>query len=311
MPVIPKKISWAWIDDAEVPNREGCVSCARYALVVLNIFFLTLGILLVCLAVWFRSLPANWNVLAVSTSTKTREDVHTTTMFAIAAGSTTIAVAFVGFCGAISNSKYVLGMFFLFMAVHFVLLLSVGGLGIWLRAKIVADSTYQLQMSFIRAYSGDQAENVESVAWKHMQSDLKCCGVTAKDGFKDFRNLDVGLKENGQNLKGAAFWRQNNFTNVQWPDSCCTRNENRFYVDLNKCRQNESASRARYETGCEVAIEVLLNNDVLLLTVLAILQVIIEAVHFCTLRQLEAATVDDDTSTITLFSFERTSITSV
>uniref|UniRef100_H2Z509 Tetraspanin n=1 Tax=Ciona savignyi TaxID=51511 RepID=H2Z509_CIOSA len=238
-------------------------------------------------------------------------------MVAMVAGSAAISLAVIGCCGAMSNSKYILGVFFLFLVVLFVLLLTVVGLGLWIRTQIEEDSTHELQMSFILRYYGDEGTNIESLAWKHMQSDLKCCGVSPVGGDKDYHNLDAGIKIKGGIVTGAQFWRSHPEINTttdhpSWPDSCCVTDEHGDYKNLQVCKYNSSADGSRYTEGCRDKVSSFLGNNFILISAMAALLTIIEMIHFVVVRQLEAAMVSrDNVSEITQFSFEAASVVSL
>nr|XP_026693742.1 tetraspanin-18-like [Ciona intestinalis] len=264
-----------------------------------------------------RWVPANVNLIAVATSSVTCIYISHITLVAMATGCAAASLAVIGCCGAMSNSKYILGMFFMFLVVLFVLLLTLVGTGVWIRTQITEASTYELQSSFILSYYGDDGDNVESVAWKYIQRDLKCCGVSTVNGDQDYIGLDGGVKFKGGEVKGAKFWRihpRTNFTSDHpaWPDSCCVQDEQMTYKNLQLCRYDSEAGEYRYTEGCRDKVSSFLGNNFLLISAMAATLAIIETIHFCVVRQLEAAmTTPDNVSRITQFSFEAPSSSSL
>nr|XP_039267971.1 CD82 antigen-like [Styela clava] len=294
-----------WLEKNEnlTQGQEGWISCGRYALVVFNMLFFILGAFLVCYSVWFTFVPANQNLMSIVASGMTRNNIEICMYIIGATGVCTVLLAYLGCCAAVSNNKYILGLFFLFLVVLFVQLVTVGALSVWLRFEVKADIDYYMKKSLMEMYLGDNAVNQQSVAWKSVQSGLKCCGFNSIEGYKDFSNVS------GKYPDGSKWWilQTNNPKKDRWPDSCCI-NRHSFLSNEDRIKCHLDTSKPEdviYTKGCRDKVESFINENLLVVTAMAILLALIEIVHFTTVRQLEAAlSVVRRPSVATMFSVE-------
>ena len=96
------ELNWNTVVQRSVNGYDGF----DFDVIVLQV----LGSVLLCLGAWFLLIPANQDLLFVMASDSTRYYINLCMLIVIATGIFTIVFAHVGCCGAVSNSKRVLGM---------------------------------------------------------------------------------------------------------------------------------------------------------------------------------------------------------
>ncbi|KAH0945731.1 hypothetical protein HN011_011417 [Eciton burchellii] len=215
----------------------GCISqCAKYFLCFFNFIFFIAGGAALTVGIWlFADRSSFINLISKLDQSeilnKTDSDViRMISYILIIAGALTFIVSFLGYCGAMFESRCLLCVYGILIVLVLILECVVVGLAFGLKG----DAERGMQ-SFLKstikyyAVNTDKAETV-TVAWDGIMTQLHCCGV---ESYRDF-------SEN-TNLTGKIV-----------PDACCIK-EN-YVLKEPSCPISPTASNSYYQTGCYKAI---------------------------------------------------------
>ncbi|XP_012271321.1 tetraspanin-1 isoform X1 [Orussus abietinus] len=217
----------------------GCASqCAKYFLCFFNFVFFVAGGAALAVGIWLvadRSSFANLVGKVDQTDVLTKTDADVIRMIAyilIVAGTLTFVVSFLGYCGAMFESRCLLCVYGVLILVVLVLECVVVGLAFGLNED-AGEATRDILKSTIKYYAGnaDQAETV-TVTWDGIMTQLHCCGV---ESYLDFRE--------------SANWTA---TGKLVPEACCIK-ENGVPKEPS-CPLSPTEANSYYKTGCYKAI---------------------------------------------------------
>lgn len=217
----------------------GCASqCAKYFLCFFNFVFFVAGGAALTVGIWlFADRNSFTNLVAKLDEsdilTKTNADViRMMSYILIIAGALTFIVSFLGYCGAMFESRCLLCVYGVLLLLVLVLECVVVGLGFGLKGD-AERGTQSFLKSTIKyyAHSADQTETV-TVAWDGIMSQLHCCGVESYKDFREYTNWTT--------------------TDKIVPEACCIK-ENGQLKD-SSCTVDPKSSNSYYDTGCYKAI---------------------------------------------------------
>lgn len=144
----------------------------------------------------------------------------------IAVGGVTFFISFLGFCGAVMESRCLLGIYFGILLILSILYLAILIIGFVFRRDIGDHLVDEAKQTLIYGYG----ENEDITAqWDEVQAQLKCCGVTG----------DVNSETSWAIYKLSSDWYMKQAKNaVQYsvPISCCPVDE-----DVDECRNKDNA----------------------------------------------------------------------
>ncbi|XP_032682227.1 tetraspanin-1 isoform X1 [Odontomachus brunneus] len=237
----------------------GCVSqCAKYFLCLFNFIFFIAGGAALTVGIWlFADRSSFTNLIGkldqYDILNKTDADVIKVIAYIlIIAGALTFIVSFLGYCGAMFESRCLLCVYVILIAL--VLLLECVVIGLACGFRDVEKGTQDFLKSTIKYYAttADRAETV-TVAWDGIMSQFHCCGV---ESYRDF----------SENTNFTA-------TGKMVPDACCIK-ENDVLKDPS-CPISPTASNSYSETGCYKAIVTAIKeNEAIVISVAATLPLI-------------------------------------
>ncbi|KAI8499725.1 CD9 antigen-like [Branchiostoma floridae x Branchiostoma belcheri] len=182
---------------------EGSATCLKYLLFAFNFMFWLSGCAILGVAIWLRIDVQTMQYVRVGEDLET---FYIGTYVLIAAGALVMLVGFLGCCGAIMESPWLLASFFAFLVLIFSA--EVGG-GAWAylhRSKLEDYVREEFQLIVQTRYNQDSYETTTKL-WDQLQISLRCCG---------------GEDMTDWNL---SFWGSYHPRDV--PDSCCVRQERR------------------------------------------------------------------------------------
>ncbi|XP_038123098.1 CD9 antigen-like [Cyprinodon tularosa] len=165
--------------------------CVKYALFIFNFIFWLAGTGVLAMGLWLRFDPRTRDLFE-------KEEAFTvflTGMYLlIAAGALMMVVGFLGCCGAIKESPFMLGLFFLFLLLIFA---AEAAAGIWAfnnREKLTADVKEFYRETYKKYQNSKQDALRETLRLVHYA--LECCGPTGTvlDSVKDICPKQEGLE---------------------------------------------------------------------------------------------------------------------
>ncbi|XP_015606314.1 tetraspanin-18 isoform X1 [Cephus cinctus] len=225
----------------------GCMSqCAKYFLCFFNFVFFVAGGAALAVGIWLiadRNSFTNLIGKIDQTEILTKTDADVISMIAyilIVVGALTFVVSFLGYCGAMFESRCLLCVYGILLLLVLILQCIVVGLAFGLKGDAEKE-TQNFLKSTIKHYaaSEDRTETV-TLAWDGIMTQLHCCGV---DNYEDFRD--------------SANWAG---TGKRVPEACCIM-ENGLLKDSN-CPLSPTMANSYYQTGCYKAIITTIEENV-------------------------------------------------
>ncbi|XP_043274204.1 tetraspanin-18 isoform X2 [Venturia canescens] len=213
----------------------GCASqCAKYFLCFFNFVFFLAGGAALTVGIWLladRSSFTNLISKVDEADILTKTDADVIKMIAyilILAGALTFIVSFLGYCGAMFESRCLLCVYGILILVVLVLECIVVGLAFGLKED-TEKGTQDFLKSTIKYYAANEqkAETV-TVAWDGIMTQMHCCGVDSFQDFQDSVNWAGSLK--------------------MVPEACCKK-ENGVLKDPT-CPLVPTHDNSYFQTGC-------------------------------------------------------------
>ncbi|KAL6268409.1 tetraspanin-1 isoform X2 [Pogonomyrmex barbatus] len=218
-----------------------CISqCAKYFLCFFNFIFFIAGGAALTVGIWLfadRSSFTNLIGKLDQSDFLNKTDADVIKMMAyilIIAGALTFIISFLGYCGAMFESRCLLCVYGILILLVLVLECVVVGLAFGLKGDVEKGMQDFLKSTIVKYYAtGDKTDTV-TVAWDGIMSELHCCGA---ENYLDFReNTNWTSKFPGKTV----------------PEACCIK-ENYVLKDPS-CPITPTVSNSYYQTGCYKAI---------------------------------------------------------
>ena len=156
----------------------GCASCIKYCLFAFNLLFWLIGCALVGVGIWIvvdskkfiEILTQNVSTDVQNTLGASSEDaVRILGIVAIVVGGVILILGFLGCCGAIRESQVLLSIFFAFLLIIFLILITIGIL-----VFVYSD---KLQTWLRDAMQKEIDENVSNGLMNYSHEKYGCCGI--------------------------------------------------------------------------------------------------------------------------------------
>ncbi|XP_047678489.1 CD9 molecule a isoform X1 [Tachysurus fulvidraco] len=145
--------------------------CVKYLMFAFNFVFWLAGTGVLAVGLWLRFDPRTKNLYEGDDSPS---GFYTVVCILIVIGGLMMLVGFLGCCGAIQESLCMLGLFFFFLVLIFVVEVAVGIWGFSIQSKVVDDVT-QFYKETYKKYKEDKQEALRETL--HLiQYGLNCCG---------------------------------------------------------------------------------------------------------------------------------------
>lgn len=205
----------------------GCgASCARILLIAFNFIFWLSGVAILGVGIWILADPNLQDYIEVIHS-KDEQYFRNAAYILIAFGAFIFLVGFCGCCGAIRNSKCLLGFYIFFLVLVFAGELAAGILAAVYKDEIINKFDQELTKSIQEDYKNNPS------SWDAVQNELKCCGGISPNDYDN------------------STW-QNAQTNsqIKVPTSCCTLADNGTSLDKPSCQARLSPTNFHSE-GCK------------------------------------------------------------
>ncbi|XP_074659738.1 CD82 antigen-like [Tubulanus polymorphus] len=211
----------------------GCgAKCAKILLIVFNFVFWLSGAAILGVGIWLRVDPGILQYLNIIQT----EDQYLSlaSYILIGLGCFVFIVGFFGCCGAIKESRCMLGMYIFFLVIVMGGEIAAGALVIIYKAKVTKGLKTEMEKQVKeKIFPGNALLN----AWNYAQIEFKCCGA-------------VGITDYDQSA-----WQNNQTNGIKLPKSCCvlkatsTDWKNPVPKDANACQKNMDANNV-HQKGC-------------------------------------------------------------
>ncbi len=185
---------------------EGCANCAKILLIVFNIIFFIIGIILLAVGIWVVTSPYKLDVLAILDNPVISGGAY----FIIALGAFIFVVAFVGCCGAWTENRLMLVIYFIIVLAIFIAQLIGCAVIIAYKDKVDEFVTNQLQDTMDKYY-GETATDKYSQGWNSLQVLLECCGT---NNYTDWETTPWGINQTYVMIGGENVM-------PMFPATCC------------------------------------------------------------------------------------------
>ncbi|XP_034941118.1 tetraspanin-1 isoform X2 [Chelonus insularis] len=241
----------------------GCMSqCAKYFLCLFNFIFFIAGGAALAVGIWLVADKSSFSNLVskvdhLDVLNHTHDDVTKMISYIlIAAGALTFIVSFLGYCGAMFESRCLLCVYGVLILVVLILECIAAGLAFGLRGDAEKGTKEFLKYTIKYYGSNSPYENAGAVtlAWDGIMRQMHCCGV---DDYNDFRNA-LNSTSSGYLV----------------PGSCCIYS-NGDMQDPN-CPTRPSDTNSYYMQGCYKAIVSTIQENAAIVIGVAVVLVFIE-----------------------------------
>ncbi|XP_045928583.1 CD9 antigen-like [Micropterus dolomieu] len=160
--------------------------CIKYAFIVFNFTFWVAGTGVLVLGIWLHFDSRTAGLLNAENSPTV---FFTGVNILIAAGTLMMVMGFLGCCGAIKESKCMLGLFFLFLLIIFAVEVSAGIWGLSNKDRVVKEVTefYNQTYAKSKSTSTSTTQGALNETLRVIHLGLNCCGPTGmkKDAVED------------------------------------------------------------------------------------------------------------------------------
>lgn len=216
--------------------------CAKYVLCLFNFVCFICGAFVLTLGVWLKLDQKSFIAI---TQIAENKDVPEFQQFSqpavisqlayilIAVGAFLFIVSFLGYCGALQESRCLLNTYGILLLL--IILMEVTAVGVALACKGKAETeTKKFLKTTITDYytSPHDKADVVTVMWNYLMAQMSCCGV---DDYNDF--------------KTSERFQQGNMT---VPTTCCVLEGDfrKFIPKDPNCPYSPSEANSYYKTGC-------------------------------------------------------------
>ncbi|PSN33262.1 hypothetical protein C0J52_22119 [Blattella germanica] len=111
----------------------------------------------------------------------------------IAAAAFMFLVSFLGYCGALRESRCLLTCYGIFLIIILLMEITAGGLAAAYKEEAEKETRNFLKSSINKYYAAKEKDAV-TLMWDYIMATLKCCGVDNYEDFQDSRKWTLGNK---------------------------------------------------------------------------------------------------------------------
>lgn len=223
-----------------------CGSClAKYILCLFNFGLFLIGGVILTVGIWLnldkKSFLAFTKIVENQAQVPEFQQFSQPTVIAqlsyilVAAGAFVFIVSFLGYCGALRESRCLLTLYGIMLVLILLLEVTAAGLALTYKGKAEEETRKFLQATIKDYYRPDRSPDSDAITlmWNYLMAQMSCCGV---DNYLDFK-LSERFKEN---------------STQEVPAACCVLEGDikKFTPKFPNCTQNPSAANSYYMTGC-------------------------------------------------------------
>ncbi|ELT93393.1 hypothetical protein CAPTEDRAFT_20913 [Capitella teleta] len=214
----------------------GCgAKCAKFLLIIFNAIFWLSGACVLGVGLWLLLDDNASKVFDLAIEASGDNTLKTACYILIGIGAFVFLVGFLGCCGAIRESKCLLGLYIFALVIVFVVELAAGILAALYKDTITKELKEHLEKAITQKpyYNDDDSYTGWGLTVNFVQAKFECCGMI-KESAGDYVNYNgtgpfpytcCKLKED-VNLDQASKAQVENVEN--W-DECKAENENQFF----------------------------------------------------------------------------------
>lgn len=230
----------------------------KYVLCIFNFLFFVLGTIVLGIGIWLAVDKASLIALLKMVENEhinqfTQPQVIEQLAYVlIAIGGIMFLMSFMGYCGAIRESKCLLTTYGTFMILLLIAEIVAGGLAAFYKDTARNETKTFLQSTITKYYTSREHTDAVTLMWNQMMSTFACCGVN------DYRDFDM-----------STAWAVNK-GNRTIPEVCCVLKDVKNMVPRDEdCVTNPTEANSFFKRGCyEVFTDWIVTNRELLVAVL-------------------------------------------
>lgn len=234
-------------------------TCAKYLLCLFNFTFFVVGSAVLCVGVWlavdktsfihvtkFSSLnegvEIDNQVRGIIRELTEPTVIEQGAYILIAAGAFIFIISFLGYCGAIKESRVLLTAYGLFIIIIALLQITAVVLATVYRGQAEKHTKEFFQYTISKYYTTKSQRDAVTLSWDFMMSELHCCGVHSYEDFNKAVEFKKYTREEGQ---GQVV-----------PESCCileetgTNLQDLFVPKDSDCISTPTGSNSYMNKGC-------------------------------------------------------------
>lgn len=226
-------------------------TCAKYLLCLFNFIFFVVGSAVLCIGIWLavdkksfieltRFSTLNEGVQELTEPNVIEQGAY----ILIAAGAFIFIISFLGYCGAIKESRVLLTAYGIFIII--IALLQIAAIVLAAVYKPHAEKhTKDFFLHTIKEYyTVKDRRDALTLSWDFMQAELHCCGVEGYQDFAEAKEFQKYASETGQVV----------------PESCCklkdySEGSELFNPEDPNCIRVPSVTNSYMKTGCYQVVD--------------------------------------------------------
>ncbi|XP_055387659.1 CD81 antigen isoform X1 [Condylostylus longicornis] len=216
---------------------NGCCTCVKYLMVVLNFLFWIIGLSFIVCSVWMLTDPT-----FLLSMTQPTNDYYIALYIFLAVGCFILIGAFLGCCGAFKESQCLLVSFFCVLLVVLVAQLAAGAWAFHNKEKLEETVRNSVKYSVQEEYG---IIHTRTVTFDSFQRNLQCCGANGPNDWaaSKYNNVDRS------SILNIALSNANPFFSI--PESCCNEKFTQNECDLARSvKAGNLINPTIYQTGC-------------------------------------------------------------
>jgi len=168
----------------------------------------------------------------------------------IALGASIFILSFLGYCGAIKESRALLTTYGIFLILIFILQVTLILLCTIYKSHADKHSVGFLKSTLTKYYTIGDNKNALSLSWDMVMAHLACCGV---EGYEDFRTAKLFVQRSSAEGLGR-----------QVPESCCVLTGVPAYLQPEdpSCIISPTENNSYISSGCYNKFSTMVNNNI-------------------------------------------------
>jgi len=244
-------------------------NCARWLLCLANFVFIAVSTCVLIAGTWLAADKASFINLTINVTSSeiskssSKEDagkilkefvepavIEQAAYILIALGAFLFIISFLGYCGAIKESRVLLTAFGIFLIIIFSLQIALILLSTIYKSQAEHHSKGFLKTTLSKYYTTGTNKDAVTHSWDMVMAHMSCCGV---EGSGDFRTAKLFVQKSSAEGLGR-----------QVPESCCilTGDPLSLSPEDPSCIINPSLSNSYLATGCYAKLANKVNENV-------------------------------------------------